>query len=70
MLPFLTKNEAQQGAASAPIKRESDTKQYPSALEVAVKEMFEATDDKSRAQAFRAAFQLLELQPHEESPHG
>lgn len=36
-------------------------------LEMALKELFEAKTDKARADAFRAAFQILEQEPHEEN---
>lgn len=73
MLPFL-KNKME-GSVSMPadsIKREPDEGKEESldSLEVAMKELFEAKSDKERAAAFRAAFELLETQPHEEYPHG
>ena len=39
-------------------------------LEVAMEDLFSAKSPKERAAAFRAAFELLEEQPHEEAPHG
>lgn len=70
MLPFL--KTQQEGSASGPvesIKRESDGDDGFDSLEVAMKELFSAKDDKARAAAFRAAFDLLEQQPHEEVSH-
>lgn len=70
MLPFL--RNQQEASASAPIesvKRESDSDESFDSLEVAMKELFDAKSDKERAAAFRAAFELLEEQPHEEAPH-
>lgn len=34
-----------------------------------MQELFSAKSDKERAAAFRAAFELLEEQPHEEVSH-
>ena len=70
MLPFL-KNQ-QEGSASGPVetvKRESDEGADIDSLEVAMQELFAAKSDKERAAAFRAAFDLLEEQPHEEISH-
>lgn len=68
MLPFLKKQE---GSVSQPVetlKRESDNPEEDlNGLEVAMKELFSAKTDSERAAAFRAAFQLLEQEPHEES---
>lgn len=70
MLPFL-KNK-QEASASSPVesvKREPDEGAEFDSLEVAMQELFSAKSDKERAAAFRAAFELLESQPHEEAPH-
>ena len=72
MLPFL-KNKME-GSVSMPadsIKREPDEGKEESldSLEIAMKELFEAKSDKERAAAFRAAFELLESQPHKEGEH-
>jgi len=69
MLPFLTKKEASVSAAPDTLKRASDNTDPLSALEIVVREMFNAKNDKDRARAFQAAFEILELQPHEEGPH-
>lgn len=70
MLPFLKKQE---GSVSEPVKTlvRPDTKREVSAsLEIAMKELFQAQDDKARALAFKAAFELLEMAPHKEVSHG
>ncbi len=69
MLPFMKFKE---GSVSAPVEsvtREPDEEKEPDSLEVAMKELFSAKTDSERAAAFRAAFDLLEIQPHEEGPH-
>lgn len=67
MLPFLQKKEGSASSAPESLKRESDTGKPIDSLEVAMKELFSAKSDSERAQAFRAAVQLLENQPHKES---
>jgi hypothetical protein len=75
MLPFL--KQKQEGSASSPVesvKREPDEdgQEYDS-LESAVADLFDAyksMDNKAGAAALRAAFDILENQPHEESDHG
>lgn len=70
MLPFL--KHSQEASASALVeseKREPDSGEEMDSLEVAMKELFSAKSDKERAQAFRAAFELLETEPHEEAEH-
>lgn len=51
------------------VQRESDDGAEIDSLEVAMKELFGAKTDKERAEAFRAAFDLLEEQPHAEAEH-
>ncbi len=61
-----------EGSVSAPVeteKREPDDGAEFDSLEVAMEELFSAKSAKERAAAFRAAFELLEEQPHEEGPH-
>jgi len=61
-----------EGSVSAPVeseKREPDEGAEFDSLEVAMEELFSAKSPKERAAAFRAAFELLEEQPHEEAPH-
>lgn len=72
MLPFLKKqNEASVGSASEPVKRKTDEDKEEEGsydfLEAVMEELFQAKDAKARAEAFRAAFQLLEQEPHEET---
>lgn len=68
MLPFLKKQE---GSASQPVESKVRKSDNPSedldSLEVAMKELFSAKTDSARAAAFRAAFELLEQEPHEET---
>lgn len=72
MLPFL--KQKMEGSVSQPptsIKRDSDEPKEDDfdSLEVAMEELFKAKDNKERAAAFRAAFDLLEKEPHEEVSH-
>ncbi len=70
MLPFLQKKEA--STADKP-KREllgQNKKESTASLEIAMKELFAATDNEGRAKAFKAAFELLESKPHKEASHG
>lgn len=70
MLPFL--KSQQESGDSGPIEsmnREPDNDEDFDSLEVAMKELFNAKNDKARAAAFRAAFDLLEQEPHEEAGH-
>jgi hypothetical protein len=71
MLPFL-KKQHESGVAGPveTVKREPDQESEPDSLEVAMQELFSAKSDKERAAAFRAAFDLLETQPHDEVSHG
>lgn len=70
MIPFLKHKEA---AASGPIdsiKREPDEEPEFDTLEAAAEDLcraIEAKDYKAIAAALRAAFDLLESQPHEEA---
>lgn len=69
MLPFLKKNDA---SASLPVEsvnrgdRPENKREVSASLEIAMKELFQAQDDRSRALAFKAAFELLESVPHKE----
>lgn len=67
MLPFL-KNQYEGSVASAsePVKREPDVEPELDSLEVAMEELFSAKSAKEKAAAFRAAFDLLEVQLHDE----
>jgi len=70
MLNFLKKQ--QEGSASGPVEsveREHDDGFEFDSLETAMEELFAAKSPKERAAAFRAAFELLEEQPHDEAPH-
>ena len=70
MLPYLKKQK--EGSVSAPIesiKREPDGEPEYDALESAAEDLcnaLESKDYKAAAMALRAAFELLESQPHEE----
>lgn len=73
MLPFL-KNQKEasggDGSEQAPIKRKPDEEGEFDSLEVAAEEILfaiEKKDSKALATALRAAFDMLESQPHEEN---
>lgn len=74
MLPFLKRN--QEASASAPVEsleRKPDNEPEYDVLESAVEDLFaayKANDPKAGAAALRAAFELMESQPHEEAPIG
>lgn len=73
MLPFLkNKQEASVSVPSDTVTRKSDEDKEEDldGLEVAMQELFSAKSDKERAAAFRAAFQILENEPHSEVEHG
>lgn len=70
MLPFLQKKQSSaDDGTEALVRRPEQKRDVSAALEVAMKELFQAPDDKSRALAFKAAFELLEASPHKEGPH-
>lgn len=70
MLPFLkNKQEASTSDGTDVLRRASEGEEFDW-LEVAMQELFNAKTDKERAAAFRAAFEILEQEPHEEAPHG
>jgi hypothetical protein len=72
MLPYLKRKEA---AASLPIPtevRKSDPMEGEGALNSAAIDILMAikrNDSRMLADAIRAAFQLLDLEPHIEGPH-
>lgn len=72
MLPFLkNKMEGSVSQSADSIKREPDgPDEELDGLEVAMKELFEARSNTERAAAFRAAFDLLEQEPHEGGNNG
>ena len=71
MLPFLKRN--QEASAASPIEsqqRKPDHEEEYDALESAADELMaavKANDSKGVASALRAAFDLMESEPHEES---
>ena len=73
MLPFLKKN--QEASGSGPIEsvqRKPDDGAEYDALESAAEDLCHAikSDDyKGAASALRAAFELMDSEPHEEGPH-
>lgn len=73
MLPFMKIRRVDQGQVVE--VRKSDKKQEDSeddGLEIAMLDLAEALaikDKKAAAAAFRAAFEILELEPHDEAPH-
>ena len=75
MIPFLKDKQASVASASAPIQRKPDEDAEPDydGMEACMSELaaaLKADDSKAAAVAFRAAFDLLESQPHEESADG
>lgn len=70
MLPFLkNKMEGSVSQAVESKQRKSDDEEAGlelDGLEIAMKELFESKSPKEQAAAFRAAFDLLEQEPHEE----
>lgn len=71
MLPFLEKKlGSPQDSTTALVRRPENKKDVSASLEVAMKELFQAQDNKARALAFKAAFELLERSPHNEEPNG
>ncbi len=70
MIPFLKhKHEASVSAPVESIKREPDEEAPYDGLESAAEDLcnaIEAKDYAAAAAAIRAAFQLLELEPHDE----
>lgn len=73
MLPFLKKNH--EAAASGPVEsleRKPDEGAEYDVLESAAEDLckaIESKDYKGAAAAIRAAFELLESEPHEEGEH-
>lgn len=74
MLPFLKHNK--DASSSSPIEaisRKPDDGEEYDVLESAMEDLchaIDAKDYKSAAAAFRAGFELLESQPHEENTNG
>lgn len=69
MLPFLEKKTGSVSEEPKVLQRPENKREVSASLELAMKELFSAQDDKSRALAFKAAFELLEASPHKEGPH-
>lgn len=74
MLPFLKGNKESSVSMDAdPIKRKPDEEgQDYDSLESAADELIQAVhakDAKAVCSALRSAFQLCDLEPHEEGPH-
>lgn len=73
MLPFLKRN--QEGSASMPaepIKREHDEGAEYDMLESAAEDLISAIhskDVKGVCSALKAAFEMMESEPHSEGPH-
>jgi hypothetical protein len=69
MLPFLKKKEASVSMPADVKVRESDHEESYDPMESAMEDLCHAEERKdyaAMADAFRAAFELLESQPHEE----
>lgn len=73
MIPFLKrKEEASISAPADKIKRDPDDGAEVDSLEVAAEDLCNAVhakDYKAAASALRAAFELLDSEPHEEGEH-
>ena len=73
MLPFLKDLKEASVSQPAPVqKREPDEEQEYDALESAMEDFCHAEERKdyqAMAEAFRAAFEILESEPHEEYGH-
>lgn len=73
MLPFLkNKHEASMSTEVDSIERKPDEPEDYDGLEAAAEDLcnaIEAKDYKAAAMALRAAFEMLDAQPHEEGPH-
>lgn len=73
MLPFLKKtHEAGVSMPVDPVKRSPDEEGDYDALESAVQDLFDAFEKKdiqAGCEALRAAFELCDMEPHEEGPH-
>ncbi len=73
MMPFQNKREASSSAPADRMPRQADGQdQDDYGLQVAMQDLMDALtrqDAKAACEAFKAAFQLCDLQPHEEGPH-
>lgn len=73
MIPFLKrKDEASISASPDKIKREPDEGAEYDGLEAAAEDLcnaIKAEDYKAAAAALRAAFEMLEMEPHREGEH-
>jgi len=72
MLPFKNYREGSVSAPVESVKREPDEEKDLDSLEIAAEELckaIEAKDYPAIAEALRAAFELLDLEPHKEGPH-
>lgn len=72
-LPFLRhKHEASVAATPEVVKRESDHEEEYDSLESAADDLISAVhakDSKGVASAMRAAFEIMDSEPHEEGEH-
>lgn len=75
ILPFLTKKPAQTGVIikeRTPDKKPDDQSPDDSGIEACAEDLIHAVhakDVKAVAEAIKAAFEILDAQPHEEGPH-
>lgn len=73
MLPFLKhKQEGSMSEEDEPVKRTPDEESEYDMLESAAEDLISAVhskDVKAVCSALRAAFEMLDSQPHEEGPH-
>ena len=72
MLPFLKRTKEASASSSDPVLRKADDEAPFDSLFVAAQDMLAAIakkDPHDLAAAIRAAFDLCDMQPHEEGPH-
>ena len=73
MLPFLKNmQEASASAPADPVKRNPDNEEDYDSLHVAAEDVIAAVhakDAKALAQALKAAFEIIDSEPHEEGEH-
>ena len=72
-LPFLNKSkEASTSAPVEPVRRKPDNEEEYDGLHACAEDLKQALDEgdtKAIASALRAAFEILDSEPHEEGPH-
>jgi hypothetical protein len=73
ILPFLKRSQEASGSGPAPtVTREPDEPQDLDGIEVAAQDVLDAvkrSDPKALAEAMKAMFQMMEMEPHDEVSH-